>query len=35
MFRIANAPCSWGVIEGIDGERGGYDEELQDDHKGA
>ena len=23
-FRIANAPCSWGVIEGIDGERGGY-----------
>ena len=24
MFRIANAPCSWGVIEGIDGERGGY-----------
>jgi len=24
MFRIANAPCSWGVIEGIDGERDGY-----------
>ncbi len=24
MFRIANAPCSWGVIEGIDGERGDY-----------
>jgi inosose dehydratase len=24
MFRVANAPCSWGVIEGIDGERGGY-----------
>src|SRR5918911_4917892 len=24
MFKIANAPCSWGVIEGIDGERGGY-----------
>ena len=24
MFRIANAPCSWGVIEGIEGERGGY-----------
>jgi inosose dehydratase len=24
MFRIANAPCSWGVIEGINGERGGY-----------
>ena len=24
MVRIANAPCSWGVIEGIEGERGGY-----------
>ncbi|HSW42104.1 MAG TPA: sugar phosphate isomerase/epimerase [Patescibacteria group bacterium] len=24
MVRIANAPCSWGVIEGIDGERAGY-----------
>ena len=24
MIRIANAPCSWGVIEGIEGERGGY-----------
>src|SRR5215212_4443081 len=24
MFKIANAPCSWGVIEGIDGERAGY-----------
>ncbi len=24
MFRIANAPCSWGVIEGIDGARDGY-----------
>jgi inosose dehydratase len=24
MFKIANAPCSWGVIEGIDGKRGGY-----------
>lgn len=24
MFRIANAPCSWGVIEGIEGARGGY-----------
>ena len=22
--RIANAPCSWGVIEGIDGDRDGY-----------
>jgi inosose dehydratase len=24
MVRIANAPCSWGVIEGIDGARDGY-----------
>ncbi len=24
MLRIANAPCSWGVIENIEGERGGY-----------
>ena len=23
-FRIANAPCSWGVIEGIEGDRSGY-----------
>lgn len=24
MVRIANAPCSWGVIEGIEGDRGNY-----------
>ena len=24
MIRVANAPCSWGVIENIEGERGGY-----------
>ena len=24
MIRVANAPCSWGVIENISGERGGY-----------
>jgi len=24
MVLIANAPCSWGVIEGIDGDRDGY-----------
>lgn len=24
MARVANAPCSWGVIENIAGERGGY-----------
>lgn len=23
-IRVANAPCSWGVIENIEGERGGY-----------
>ena len=22
MVRIANAPCSWGVIEGIEGDHG-------------
>ena len=24
MIKVANAPCSWGVIENIAGERGGY-----------
>jgi inosose dehydratase len=24
MIQVANAPCSWGVIENIEGERGGY-----------
>ena len=24
MIQIANAPCSWGVIENIEGERAGY-----------
>lgn len=24
MIRVANAPCSWGVIENIEGDRGGY-----------
>jgi inosose dehydratase len=24
MINIANAPCSWGVIENVEGERGGY-----------
>lgn len=28
MFQIANAPCSWGVIEGLAGERGGYQRVL-------
>jgi inosose dehydratase len=25
MIRVGNAPCSWGVIEGIEGERSGYE----------
>jgi inosose dehydratase len=28
MIRVANAPCSWGVIEGVAGERGGYAQVL-------
>jgi inosose dehydratase len=24
MIQVANAPCSWGVIENVSGERGGY-----------
>ncbi len=27
-FRIANAPCSWGVIENIEGERSGYQQVI-------
>ena len=23
-IQVANAPCSWGVIENVEGERGGY-----------
>ena len=23
-IRVGNAPCSWGVIENVEGERGGY-----------
>jgi inosose dehydratase len=23
-INIGNAPCSWGVIENVEGERGGY-----------
>ena len=33
MFKIANAPCSWGVIEGIDGERGGYTRVIDEMHQ--
>ena len=28
MIRIANAPCSWGVIENVEGETGGYRQVL-------
>jgi inosose dehydratase len=28
MIRVANAPCSWGIIENIEGERGGYTKVL-------
>ena len=24
MIQVANAPCSWGVIENVEGDRGGY-----------
>ncbi|MHB8892402.1 MAG: sugar phosphate isomerase/epimerase family protein [Candidatus Limnocylindrales bacterium] len=30
MVRIANAPCSWGVIEGIEGDRDGYRRVIDD-----
>lgn len=32
MIRVANAPCSWGVIENIEGERGGYARVLDEMH---
>ena len=32
-IRIANAPCSWGVIEGIDGDRDGYRRILDEMHQ--
>ncbi len=28
MIKLANAPCSWGVIENIEGDRGGYTQVL-------
>lgn len=28
MIRVANAPCSWGVIENVEGDRGGYTKVL-------
>ncbi len=39
MIKVANAPCSWGVIENVEGERGGYvrvlDEIQQTDYAGT
>jgi len=32
MIRIANAPCSWGVIENVAGERGGYVQVIDEIH---
>ncbi len=32
MLRVANAPCSWGVIENVAGERGGYVRVLNEMH---
>lgn len=32
-FRIANAPCSWGVIEGIEGDHGQYRRVLDEMHE--
>jgi inosose dehydratase len=33
MIRVANAPCSWGVIENIAGERGGYAQVIDEIHE--
>ncbi len=33
MLKIANAPCSWGVIEGIEGDRSGYSKLLDEMHE--
>jgi len=33
MLKVANAPCSWGVIENVQGERGGYAGVLDEMHE--
>ena len=33
MIKVANAPCSWGVIENVEGERGGYARVLDEMHE--
>lgn len=32
-IRVGNAPCSWGVIENVEGERGGYAKVLDEMHE--
>lgn len=32
MIQVANAPCSWGVIENVEGQRGGYARVLDEMH---
>src|SRR2546423_1801994 len=32
-IRVGNAPCSWGVIENVEGERGGYARVLDEMHE--
>jgi len=33
MIKVANAPCSWGVIENVEGERGGYARVIDEIHE--
>jgi inosose dehydratase len=33
MIQVANGPCSWGVIENVEGERGGYARVLDEMHE--
>jgi inosose dehydratase len=33
VIKIANAPCSWGVIENVEGERGGYARVIDEIHE--
>src|SRR5437867_1000520 len=33
QIRVGNAPCSWGVIENVEGERGGYARVLDEMHE--
>src|SRR5579864_1760231 len=33
QIRVGNAPCSWGVIENVEGKRGGYARVLDEMHE--